>query len=156
MPAPACRPIARVNSEALAMPAFFAALAEHLDAHVPARRADFDAFAARHELEPTDALRRDYVRAELLFEATRDGGFWRTRWAITNHDATASLVWSSWRAKPGAIATGECDELSALFASLARGVGVRNIGLFWPTWNHTIAAWNVTPKTRVLIPTSQI
>jgi hypothetical protein len=158
-----CPPVQpRPVSEALPMPVFLARLAERLDAHAESRNADFDEFVARHALERTDALRRDHARLRLLFEAARDGGFWRLRWDITNRDATSSLIWSNWRAHPPALvsssasATAECDELSALLAALARGVGVRNVGLFWPTWNHTIAAWNPTPATRVLVPTSQI
>lgn len=127
-----------------------------------ARRPDALAFFAAHRLDPTEARVRDYVRVRTLFEMTRDGGPWRVRWAITNQDATAKNVWAAWtRATPAVAssapsATAECDEISALFAGLVRRTGTRNVGLFWPTWNHTIAAWDVTPQVRVLIPTTQI
>lgn len=80
---------------AIAPAAFATLLAERLDAHAAARDADLDAFASRHGLARTDALRRAHARARLLFEATRDGGFWRTRWRITNQDASARLVWAA-------------------------------------------------------------
>lgn len=127
-----------------------------------ARRPDATAFFAAHRLDPTEERVRDYVRVRTLFEMTRDGGPWRVRWAITNQDATAKNVWAAWTRSPpvatGASpsATAECDEISALFAGLARRTGTRGVGLFWPTWNHTIAAWDVTPQVRVLVPTTQI
>ncbi len=33
---------------------------------------------------------------------------------------------------------------------------IEKVGLFYPTWNHAIAAWEPTPDVRILIPTSQI
>lgn len=126
-----------------------------------ARRPDGVAFLAAHQLSATEERLRDYTRVRTLFEMTRDGGPWRVRWAITNQDATAKNVWATWsRATPptagGASATAECDEISALFAGLVRRTGTRGVGLFWPTWNHTIAAWDLAPGARVLIPTTQI
>jgi hypothetical protein len=115
----------------------------------------------------TDGLFQDYVRVRTLFEATRDGGYWRLRWAITDREPSSSQIWRTWREQPmleafgHPSATAECDELSALFALLARRVGVRSVGLFYPTWNHTIAAWapHQLPRGKsrlVLIPTTQI
>lgn len=126
-----------------------------------ARRPDGEAFLAAHGLPVTEERLRDYTRVRTLFEMTRDGGPWRVRWAITNQDATAKNVWASWSRTPppvagGASATAECDEISALFAGLVRRTGTRGVGLFWPTWNHTIAAWDIAPGVRVLIPTTQI
>ncbi|HET9766011.1 MAG TPA: hypothetical protein VFS60_04135, partial [Thermoanaerobaculia bacterium] len=57
-------------------------------------------------------------------------------------------------------AIAECDELSALFAFLTHSLGVRGVGLFWPTYNHTVAVWQIRtatrPPVRVVVPTSQI
>jgi hypothetical protein len=53
----------------------------------------------------------------------------------------------------------ECDELSALFAFLVRRLGVKHVGLFWPTSNHTVAVWTASGPggaVRVVVPTSQI
>jgi hypothetical protein len=127
-----------------------------------ARRADGERFYARHRVELTPDRARDYARVRTLFELTRDGGPWRLRWAITDRDPTARFVWDAWRTRPPAVlataasATAECDEISALFAGLARRLGVRGVGLFWPTSNHTIAAWELAPGQRIMIPTTQI
>lgn len=137
-------------------------------AALPAVQADFAAFVAAHGLpEGDDALYRDYVRVKLVFESTRDGGLWHMRWDITNENPNSEQIWRQWkRAKlpegeavvPTAVA--ECDELSALFAFLVYRLGVRHVGLYWPTWNHVVAVWTVrsaegTP-VRVVVPTSQI
>src|SRR5690606_3294615 len=126
-------------------------------AELPAVRADYDAFLIAHGLADHDALYRDYVRVKLAFESTRDGGLWHLRWDITNEKPNSEQIWRQWRdaaapaveppsgpaaaLRPTAIA--ECDELSALFAFVARQLGVRHIGLFWPTWNHVVAVWTV-------------
>ena len=134
----------------------------------PVVEAEYQAFVKRHQLPHSDALRRDFVRVRLAFEATRDGGFWHLRWKITNRKPNSEMIWSQWRSRskppkvgsddPSAVA--ECDELSALFAFVARGLGVDHIGLFWPQWNHVVAVWTVThddgTRTRVVVPTSQI
>jgi hypothetical protein len=113
---------------------------------------------------------RDFVRVRLAFEATRDSGLWQIRWAITNNKPNSDAIWRQWQkqtipkfeseetAQETAIA--ECDELSALFAFVARGLGVKKVGLFWPTWNHTVAVWTSIDKfgkpVRIVVPTSQI
>lgn len=139
------------------------ALAARIDeTATAARTADAHAFWAEHGLDATRARVRDYVRVRTLFEMTRDGGPWRVRWAITNEEPSAKEIWAAWRKAPPAIAsaapsvTAECDEISALFAGLARRAGVRGVGLFWPTKDHTIAAWEPAPGVRVLVPTTQI
>ncbi len=130
--------------------------------------ADFVAFARGRKLEPTAALRRDYARVKLVFEAARDGGWWHLRWDITNRKPNSEVIWSQWKEAPAlfdgtgaplASATAECDELSALFAFLARRLGVGKVGLFWPRWNHVVAVWSVEQQGvthRVVVPTSQI
>ena len=50
----------------------------------------------------------------------------------------------------------ECDELSALFAFLVRRLGVKQVGLFWPVWNHVVAVWTIADDVRIVVPTSQI
>jgi hypothetical protein len=136
-------------------------------AEQPAVREDYEAFVAAHGLADSDALWRDYVRVKLVFESTRDGGLWHLRWDITNENPNSEQIWRQWkRAKvpegeavlPTAYA--ECDELSALFAFLVARLGVRHVGLYWPTWNHVVAVWTVRSKddapVRIVVPTSQI
>ncbi len=136
-------------------------------APAPTVEREFVAFATERGLDVNDlALRRDFRRVRLLFEATRDGGFWRLRWRITNEKPSSRNIWQQWRDKPVAnnfgvdSATAECDELSALLGMLAKHAGITNVGLFYPTWNHTIAVWaplaGQTKTPLVQLPTSQI
>ncbi len=134
----------------------------------PTVEADFRAFTTARSLEATAALRRDYARVKLVFEATRDGGWWHLRWDITNRKPNSEVIWSQWKQGPALFdasgtprpsATAECDELSALFAFLVRRLGVEGVGLLWPQWNHVVAVWSVTQQDvthRVVVPTSQI
>lgn len=106
----------------------------------------------------------EFVVVRLLFEATRDAGFWGLGWTITDREPESDAIWRQWAsfrsfdpARPTAYA--ECDELSALFAFLGRGAGVRGLGLLWPASNHTVAAWAIPRKpkpVRMVIPTPQI
>ena len=87
---------------------------------------------------------------------------------ITDQEPSSAKIWKDWRrsppqsafAAPSAVA--ECDEISALFSVTARRLGVRGVGLFYPTWNHVIAGWTPAALTErsgarvVLIPTTQI
>jgi hypothetical protein len=128
-------------------------------------RLAFQDFISAHHLSP-DAIRySDFVLVRLLFEATRDAGFWNVHWQITNQPPNSDNIWKQWAAasrvslsRPTAIA--ECDELSALYAFLVEREGVKSVGLFWPSSNHTVAVWMVKPAQRetirVIVPTSQI
>lgn len=127
----------------------------------PAVLADWHALVDVRDLADTPSSLLEYSQVRLAFEATRDGGLWGLRWDITNRDPTERFAWASLLAWHGAevTAVAECDELSALFGSLARAMGVREVGLFWPTRNHTVAVWTTPGKTgtvRVVVPTSQI
>lgn len=128
-----------------------------------ATRADFEAFATQHRLAPEDALYDRYVRVKIAFEATRAGGLLGARWGVTDQEPNSDRVWAAWRTLEAlALETvsAECDELSALFAVVARGLGVGDIGLFWPTWNHTVAVWTLPgadgKPVRIVVPTSQV
>jgi hypothetical protein len=147
---------------------FTAAFGQQLDQldATPVRDA-FQSFARERGLDPdAPGLFVNYARLRILFEAVRDGGYWRLRWDITNQEPSAVGIWHAWQKQPldetfgHAMATAECDEISALYALLARRIGVDRVGLFYPTWNHTIAAWtcgDVRHKHRlVLVPTTQI
>ncbi len=129
----------------------------------------FESFAARHELDPeTPGLREDFMRLWVAFEATRDGGWWRLRWDITDQEPSSTKIWKEWRRSPPQSAfaapstVAECDEITALFSVTARRLGVRGVGLFYPTWNHVIAGWTPAAVGErsgarvVLIPTTQI
>ncbi len=149
---------------------FWAALATQIDGlDSTALGPSFEAFAARHGVDASSAgLRRDFTRLWAVFEATRDGGWWRLRWQITDQEPSSIQIWKAWQrspptasfATPSAVA--ECDEITALFSVTARRLGVRGVGLFYPTWNHVIAGWaphgvdQAKPGSVVLIPTTQI
>ena len=131
----------------------------------PATQQDFRSFVSAHNLPPDSVSYRDYVVVHLLFEATRDAGFWNMHWSITDQPPNSDSIWRQWRSitHPSALrptATAECDELSALFAFLVELAGVKPVGLFWPYANHTVALWTVRPAAgivvRVVVPTSQI
>jgi hypothetical protein len=148
---------------------FWQALAEQVERlDKGALAPEFAAFAARHGLEPsTPGLRRDFERLWLGFEATRDGGFWGLRWKVTDQEPSSVQIWKAWeRDVPQpmfarATAVAECDEITALLSVTARHLGVRGVGLFYPTWNHVIAGWSPAGVSRegapvVLVPTTQI
>jgi hypothetical protein len=128
-------------------------------------RLGFQSLTSRYRL-PADGIRySDFVIVRLLFEATRDAGFWNLHWTITDRPPESDNVWRQWQAVrapsyTAPTASAECDELSALFAFLSRSLGVRGIGLFWPASNHTVAVWEIHPASRpairVVVPTTQI
>jgi hypothetical protein len=128
-------------------------------------RIAFQSFLAAHHLPPDSVRYSDFVVIRLLFEATRDAGFWNMHWSITDQPPNSDRIWSQWKAilRPSPLeptATAECDELSALYAFLVERSGVESVGLLWPTANHTVAVWLLQPATgpiiRVVVPTSQI
>jgi hypothetical protein len=141
-------------------------------ASAPEVERSYHSFLADYQLAPSDVSIESYSRVRLVFEATRDGGLWGVKWTITDRMPWSDAIWEQWRAfdgaavEPDVTAVAECDELSALFAFLARDVGVQGfVGLFWPAWNHAVAVWELrrgaTPKdpgtrVRVMVPTSQI
>jgi hypothetical protein len=84
-----------------------------------AMRVNFESFTSSHKLTPGTIRYSDYVMVHLLFEATRDAGFWNMQWNITDQPPNSNRVWRQWGSvnapsfiAPTAIA--ECDELSAL------------------------------------------
>lgn len=132
-------------------------------------RADYEALLAAKKLEEGDMSYLDYVRIKIAFEATRGGGWWHLEWKITNKSPNSTRIWEIWseaeppvgEAKVNPTATAECDELSALFAYVVHRMGVKDVGLFWPRWNHTVAVWTLRrgkdeKDVRIVIPTSQI
>lgn len=133
----------------------------------PTVDAEYTAFVLAHRLPEANAqLRTDYRRVRLLFEAVRDGGFWHLRWDITDQQPSSGRLWRRWIADPvrrgfaEPSVTAECDESSALLGMLARHLKLHNVGLFYPTWNHTIAVWAPLagkPKSPLVqLPTTQV
>jgi hypothetical protein len=127
-------------------------------------RLGFQSFTAAYKIAPGSISYSDFVMVRLLYEATRDAGFWNMHWTITNMPPNSDRVWSQWKAVKDVspltpTASAECDELSALYAFLVERAGVRSVGLFWPYPNHTVAVWVVHPvngtEVRVVVPTSQ-
>lgn len=135
-----------------------------------ALRSGFEAFATQHAVDASSpALFGDFTKLWVVFEATRDGGWWRLRWDVTDQEPSSVKIWKAWFRTPppeqsfaAASAVAECDEITALFSVTARRLGVRGVGLFYPTWNHVIAGWSPqafaeqSVKDVVLIPTTQI
>jgi hypothetical protein len=128
-------------------------------------RLAFRSFIAAHKLPPESISYSDFAVVRLLFEATRDAGFWNLHWSITDQPPNSDNIWRQWgHVKPPSVsvptATAECDELSALYAFLVERAGVKGVGLFWPAANHTVAVWVLhpvgAPVVRVVVPTSQI
>jgi len=128
-------------------------------------RDGFASFTKAHKLSPESISYSDYVTVRLLYEAGRDAGFWNMHWTITNQEPNSDQIWRQWKTvnNPSFVtptASAECDELSALYAFLVGRAGVKGVGLFWPTYNHTVAVWELHPAqkapVRVVIPTSQI
>lgn len=108
----------------------------------------------------------EYLRVKLVFEAARAGGYWNFLWDITRKPPSSKAIWSQLASlgskvaenQPTAVA--ECDELSAMFAFLARKLGVHNVGLVWQVVGHTVAVWRAPKKgggyVKVVVPTSQV
>lgn len=127
---------------------------------------DYESFISLHQLTHSESLYRDYVRVKLIFEATRDGGWWHLKWRVTDQEPNSKKIWKQWgNAKidewksSTVTAVAECDELSALFAFLVRKLGVQNVGLLWPRWNHVVAVWSIKESQeviRIVVPTSQV
>jgi hypothetical protein len=123
----------------------------------------FRSFTSTHKLPPKNIRFSDYVVVRLLFEPTRDAGFWNLHWAI-DQPPNSDRIWKQWQSGRASVvestATAEGDELSALYAFLVERAGVKSVGLFWPYPNHTVAVWTVRPTmdaaVRVVVPTSQI
>lgn len=148
---------------------FVVALKNVLDSSPsPGLDQELPAFFRKHGLpEDNPRLIADTRRVRLLFEAIRDGGFWHLRWDVTNQEPSSRRIWRTWSDSPvvtdfdAPSATAECDETSALLGMLAGKMGVRSVGLFYPTWNHTIAvfaplAGKVKRAGLVQLPTTQI
>ena len=100
-----------------------------------AERSAFESFVAEHKLSSGSASFADFVLIRVIFEATRDAGFWNMHWSITDQPPNSDRIWRQWKSvvRPSftqQTATAECDELSALFAFLAARAGVKNVGLF--------------------------
>jgi hypothetical protein len=123
----------------------------------------YQSLISEFRLAPDWVRYSDFVIVRLLFEATRDAGLWNLHWTITDREPNSDVIWKQWQAVTTTVATvptatAECDELSALFAFLARLLGIKGVGLFWPAANHTVAVWEIRggSAVRVVVPTTQI
>src|SRR5258708_30941200 len=101
-------------------------------------RLGFQSFISAHKLSAENVRYSDYVIVRLLFEATRDAGFWNLHWAITDQPPNSDRIWQQWKnvEKPSALkstATADCDELSALYAVFVEPVFAKSAGLFCPS-----------------------
>lgn len=119
-------------------------------------RLSFRSFAAAYKISRQSVSYSDYVVARLLYEASRDAGFWNLHWTIMDQPPNYDNIWRQWQRVTHAsplmpTASAECDELSALYAFLAGRAGIKGVGLFWPFPNHTVAVWVMRPAGRVPI-----
>lgn len=165
--------------ERVAVRDLFAALSREADRLAASQvvRDDYRRLMQAQGLPEDSALYADYLRIRIAFEATRAGGLWGLQWRVTDQLPQSDRIWAQWKALgsasdgawPPATAIAECDELSALFAVVARGMGLSirsRVGLFWPTSNHTVAVWMIQPapaasgsapaEVRIVVPTSQV
>src|SRR6202035_2426235 len=60
-------------------------------------RVGFQSFLAAHQLAQESIRYSDYVIVRLLFEATRDAGFWNLHWAITDQPPNSDRIWQQWK-----------------------------------------------------------
>ena len=86
-------------------------------------RDSFASFTKAHDLNPENVSYSDYVIVRLLYEASRDAGFWNMHWTVTNQEPVSDKIWQQWKAVSGPsfimpTASAECDELSALYSFL--------------------------------------
>lgn len=189
LPAPAAtasqeRPLPFAGRDSVTLAEWFEALQSELPAIAASDtvRAQFDRLRVKYDLPDDAMLYADFVRVRTAFEATRAGGYWGLEWRVTDRQPQSDHIWAQWRAVqadgadvPPTSAIAECDELSALFAFVARGLGLSKhsrVGLLWPTSNHTVAVWafDMPPgaseasnhgsqhsrELRIVLPTSQI
>lgn len=122
-----------------------------------AAREEYESFVRRHNLKKLSYY--SYLKSKVAFECARDAGLWHIGYDITDQEPSSSQIWAQWKKYRGAplgiTAYAECDEVSALYAVLARRLGVNGIGLFWPQSNHTVAVWKLEGK-RIVVPTTPI
>jgi hypothetical protein len=127
---------------------------------------EYKEFTEIFNVEPTPENFGHFVIAKMLFECTRDSGLWHISWEETHLPPGSDEIWRQWielddiNLNSDFTAKAECDEIAALYAFLCGKMGVGGVGMYWPTYHHAIAAWNVKNRDniikRVLIPTSQI
>ncbi len=132
----------------------------------PILKEEYREFTVKNNLPVSEKSYLDFVRAKVLFEASRDCGLWHIQWNITNREPNSDNIWAQWKKQNAkdfnrkVTAIAECDEISALYAFLCKKQGVGGVGLFWPTNNHTVAVWklkiSVGKEVRIVVPTTQI
>src|SRR5262245_51320933 len=57
----------------------------------------FQSFTSAYKLAPDSVNYSDYVMARLLYEATRDAGFWNLHWTITDREPLSDNIWQQWK-----------------------------------------------------------
>ena len=57
-------------------------------------RLAFESFLAAHHLPLASVRYSHFVVLRLLFEATRDAGFWNMHWSITDQPPNSDRIWS--------------------------------------------------------------
>ena len=60
-------------------------------------RESFQSFTSSYKIAPASISYSDFVIVRLLYEATRDAGFWNMHWTITDMPPNSDRVWSQWK-----------------------------------------------------------
>jgi hypothetical protein len=127
-------------------------------------RLSFRSFTEAYKISPEKVSYSDYAVVRLVYEATRDAGFWNLHRTVAEQAPNSDRIWRQWqRVKTPSLsmptASADSGELSALYAFLAGRAGVKGVGVFRPSPNHTVAVWLVHPSEgpaiRVVVPTTQ-
>ena len=58
-------------------------------------RSSFQSFLSAYKIAPGSVSYSDFVIIRLLYEATRDAGFWNMHWTITNMPPNSDRVWAT-------------------------------------------------------------
>lgn len=60
-------------------------------------RSSFQSFTSAYKIRPDSISDSDFVVVRLLYEATRDGGFWNMHWTVTNMPPNSDQVRRQWK-----------------------------------------------------------
>jgi len=128
-------------------------------------RQGFELFKLAYKLPDYAVRYDDFVVVRLLYEATRDAGFWNLHWTITDQPPNSDRVWKQWRV---------VDQPSPLHPP--RSPSAMNSPHSMPSWSITLGCMGLASsgrqpitqllfgsciqrtdhRFRVVVPTSQI
>src|SRR5262245_15181085 len=59
-------------------------------------RSAYQAFLSAHKLNSSDVAYSDFVIVRLVYEGSRDAGFWNLHWEITDKPPNSDNIWRQW------------------------------------------------------------